>query len=591
MTRRAKTVCAISGVVALLLAACGGGERATPTSAPKPPSPTAAPAATPTSAPAASPTPRPAASPTRVPATPTPAGPQPKSGGGLRGSLLTEPANWDSYDARGQLPATVAFMPVFNNIIVFDAEKPSLITPDLAERWEQSGDGKTVTFSIRKGVKWHNGRDLTAQDIAWNIERGARAEGTTNFNKSRFVAVENVETPDNFTVKVNLKRPNGSFLPNMATVFVLVYPPFGPTPNSSEFQTPANAVGTGPFKLQSYTRGGKVEYVRNDSYFKKDESGRPLPYLNTVTYFYLSGAAGLAAWRSKQIDCGCVWDHTYLTKQEDILRRDFPDAKLVGRNTALFHFQFNQKAPWTDVRLRRAVFAALDRLQMRDLYRGGKAHYPPHFMLNQELGGGWALPTEELLRQPGFRLKDNKKDPADLDLSRQLFREVGVDPKTLKIVFNYAAVNRDLGELYQAALAQTGVPTELRLLDTAPLTDVLQRGDFDIAAVIGGNGFDDPSDQPTRYILSNSPENYGKWKRPQIDDLYSRIDSELDPAKRRELAYQWQRLMLEEAVASPVLHNYAINGPHRHVFGLARGHYSTHSGQRLEGVWIDESRR
>ena len=587
MKRMLAIVPAVLGIIALVVTACGGSEAA---ATPRP-SPTTVPGPSPTAAPTATAAPTPTA---RPPApTATPAAPAPKRGSVLKSILLNDPANWDAYDSRGQLTAIIAFLPMLSNIIVFDAEKPSLILPDLAERWEQSGDGKSATFFLRKDVKWHNGKDLTAQDVAWNIDRGRRAEGTTVYNKARFAAVDNVETPDAYTVKVNLKRPSASFLPNMAVAFVLVYPPVGPDPASSEFKQ--NAIGTGPFKFKSYTAANKIELVRNDSYYKKDEAGRTLPYLDGVTLFPISDPANsLATWRSKQVDCGCHWDFTYMTSNADALQREFPDAKLVGANTAQHQLVLNSKGPLADVRVRQAIFIGLDRLNIHGLFQGGikKAFYPPGYMLAPEVGGKWGLPASELLQTPGFRVKDGKKDPADIEMSQRLFREAGVDPKSVTLILNGTTGVRDQFEIIQSTLQETGVKVDLRLFAApAESTNALIRGDFGIYLLQGGNGFDDPSDQPTRYLLTQASENYGKFSLPKLDAIYDQLDSALDSAKRLQLAYQFQRAALEEAVAEPAVYFYSVNGPHRHVFGWIKGSYSTNSGQRLERVWIDESLR
>jgi len=589
MTKRTGFVFALAAIVALIVAACGGSDPTAtprPTSTPVPPTATAGPTAT--ARPAATPTPRP----TTPPPTATPSGPTPQRGGTLKGSLLVQPRNWDAYDAKGQLIAIVAFMDVFSNLIVYDAEEPSKILPDLAERWVVASDGSSVTFFLREGVKWHNGRDLKASDIVWNFERAMAAEGTTVFNKNRFATVESVRAPDDRTLQVQLKQPSASFVANIAVVFVLMYPPFGPDPGTPEFKNKESAVGTGPFKLDDHVLDVKLTYVRNDNYYKTGADGRALPYLDGIEMFFLRGANGLAAWRSGNIDCGCVWDHTFLTAQEDILRREFPEAKLIGRNTAQFHLYFNNREPWTNPDIRKAVFIALDRLTFRTLYRGGKSHYPPTITLSQSLGGFWSLPDDEFLTIPGFRVKDGKKDPADLEDARALFAKAGVDPKDLTIVFNHTTSTQDVGEIVQGVLAEIGLDVKLILLaNTGELLEKLRRGDFDVALVQGGNGFDDPSDQPTRYVLTESPDNYGKWVRPDVDQLYQRIDTTFDQTKRRELTMEWQRLILDRAEVWPLTYNYAVNGPHRWVQGLDRGHYSSTVAQRHEWVWLDESLR
>ncbi len=631
MRRRATVVFALAAVAALIVSACGGADPTAtavpptampvqPTATPvqptatevpatampvQPTATTAAPTATPrpgvtppptaTARPQPTPTPRPTATPvpTRVPPTATPSGPQPKYGSTLNATVLINPANWDAWDARGQLLAIVAFMNTFSNVIVQDADKPALLKPDLAERWEVAGDGSNVTFHLRRGVKWHNGRDLTASDIAWNFQRGVDAEGTTLYLKSRFTNVASIETPDDFTVRVNLKQPSASFLPNMGLIFVLMYPPFGPPPGSSEFKTVENAVGTGPFKLDSFKDNERFDFVRNDNYYKEDAGGNPLPYLDGVTLFPMRGAIALAAWRTKKIDCGCVWDFLYLTPLEDNLKRDFPGARLIGGNTSQFHLYFNQKEPWLDKRVRQAVFQAVDRKLFRDVYGEGKAHYPPGIMLSDQLGGAWAIPDSELLQIPGFRLKGEDKDPADVEAALAALRALNIDPKDLTIIFNHSGSTQKQGETVKGSIEQAlGLTVDLRIFQSSgEVREAMVRGDFDLGYLQGGNGFDDPSDQPTRYLLSNSPENFGKWDFTETDKVYQQIEGELDPAKRKELSFQWQRMILDEAIATPLGYGYFVNGAHAHVMGWVRGHYSTNSGQRYETMWIDEDLR
>ncbi len=632
MRRRATLVFVLAAVGALIVSACGGANPTAtavpptampvqPTATPvqptatkvqatampvQPTATTAAPTATPrpgetppptataTSVPATA-TPRPTATPvpTQVPPTATPSGPQPKYGSTLNATVLLNPANWDAWDAKGQLIAIVVFMNTFSNVIVQDADKPALLKPDLAERWEVAGDGSNVTFHLRRGVKWHNGRDLTASDIAWNFQRGVDAEGTTVYLKSRFTNVASIETPDDYTVQVNLKQPSASFLPNMGLIFVLMYPPFGPPPGSPEFKMVESAVGTGPFKLDSFKDNERFDFVRNDDYYKEDARGNPLPYLDGVTLFPMRGAIALAAWRTKKIDCGCVWDFLYLTPLEDNLKRDFPGARLIGGNTSQFHLYFNQKEPWLDKRVRQAVFQAVDRKLFRDVYGEGKAHYPPGIMLSDQLGGAWAIPDSELLKRPGFRLKGEDKDPADVEAALAALRALNIDPKDLTIIFNHSGSTQKQGETVKGSIEQAlGLTVDLRIFQSSgEVREAMVRGDFDLGYLQGGNGFDDPSDQPTRYLLSNSPENFGKWDFTETDKVYQQIEGELDPAKRKELSFQWQRMILDEAIATPLGYGYFVNGAHAHVMGWVRGHYSTNSGQRYETMWIDEDLR
>ncbi len=483
-------------------------------------------------------------------------------------------------------------MNAFSNLIISDIQKPSLLLPEVAERWEVSSNGGAVTFFIRKGVKWHDGKDLTARDVVWNLERAMKGDAPVTFNKGRFLNVASVEATDDFTVKVTMKQPSASFLPNMAVPYMLMYAPQGPGPSTSEFKE--NPIGTGPFKIKSYGKNVKWEFVRNDGYYKKDDAGRTLPYLDGITMFILPDpASGLAAFRSGQIDCGCGYELDFLTANYDSIKKDMPGVKLQIGNAAIIRLVFNQKAPWTDVRVRKAVWAALDRVKVRDLYRGGRGAYPPAYFLGPELGGKWGLPASEMLQVPGFRLKDGKKDPGDLDLSKQLFKDAGVDPtKLTAIVAGISGSTVDSWEIIAAAVQDaTGMKTDLKLDDTASNAQRKQQLQMDIYAIYGQDVLDDPSDAGPRFALSNSPENFPKWQRPEIDALYQRAEGELDSAKRLQLTYDLQRKLLDEAVSTPLQYIVAAWGTQPQVFGFTAGAFTTGPHFRLERVWIDTTVR
>ncbi len=594
MKRRHVGLLAVSGIVAMVVAACGGGEA---TATPRPPAPTAIVTTAATAVPrtpaptAAAPTPPPTA--TAPAATPTPAqiptlaptsGPQPKTGGTLKVRLLRDYPVVDTYDSRGNF-STNYMMNVLSHIIVFDVSKPSVILPDLAERWEVSGDGLTTTFALRKDAKWHDGKAVTAGDVVWNLQR-AMTSATATYNRVRFASVATASAPDDYTVKVAMKQPNASFLPNMASVFMLMYAPHGADPASQEFKS--NAIGSGPFKLKEYVRDTRYDLVRNDAYFKKDEAGRPLPYLDGITLIALANPqAALAAFRAGQIDCGCLYDTEYMTPQYDILQKDIPGVKLQVAQAGVFAMYFNQRAPWTDVRVRKAIQAGIDRLTLKQLWRANLAFYPPTVFKSPDIGGGWGLPTDEMLKIPGWRVKDGKKDPADLDAMRQLFRDASLDPKSATALLSVPEFNADFGEAFQAVLSATGLNVTLKVEPTSERLNRLRRADFDISLFFAEASFDDPSDSVPNYVTSAGLNNFGKWQQPEVDALYADIEKQLDPSKRKAQVYDLQRKLLDGADFSPVIHFPGVQGTHSYVSGFVAGAFSTSSAMRLERVWIN----
>src|ERR671936_146141 len=188
----------------LFMSACG------PATAPV--APTAAPPA-PTSAPAAKPT----AQPTQAPA--APAGGQAKRGGVLKVGMQADPTSLDP-----QKTSLTALFHVTEHIYsaLVRLKADLTVEPDLAEKWDISADGKTYTFTLRKGVKFHSGRALTSADVKYTYERLAD-KATASPNASLLAPAESVATPDDNTVVITLKQADASFLTNLtspATVII-----------------------------------------------------------------------------------------------------------------------------------------------------------------------------------------------------------------------------------------------------------------------------------------------------------------------------------------------------------------------------------
>ncbi len=580
-------------VLALVVTACGGGdEEAAPTSPPAPPTPTAAPQPTATPVPPTATTaPRPAATPTPqlLPTpTPTPAGAQVKTGGELRNRDIFEWGNWDTHSALGSF--TVHLMQnVLNGLIQTDPFETSKFLPELAERWQVAGDGKTTTFFLRRGVKWQDGKDFTAADVVWNLDRSRKGTGGATYNVVRLSSIAGMEAVDNFTVRIDHSRVSASFMPNMATPFMQLYPPHGPVPGSVDFKS--KGFGTGAFKIASWQANTQYRFVRNEGYWNKDENGRALPYLDGFTTFVIGDrTSALAAFRTQRIDCGCFYDQDILTEPKEQLEREMPGVKLALRSASRNLLYFNQRGPFANRDVRRAALMGVDLLTARNLWRGGKAFYPPSYWAVSELGGGWSLTSQELLQTPGFRVKDNKKDPADVTAAKDLFAKAGVDPKTITLELRVSSFYSDLAEsLSTLVAANNGLNVKLSINPGgAAGSELFRQGQFDIFDV-SGFALDDPSDLIPSYILKGGVNNVGKWEIADLERLYAQIETELDPAKRKDLTLQFQRKMLEEAIIWPSVYQAMSWGTQRYVNGNVAGNINVSARLKLERIWIDPS--
>ena len=177
---------------------------------------------------------------------------------------------------------------VYNTLVMFDPHGFPNIIGDLAKSWERSEDGKTWTFKLHEGVKFHDGTELTSADVKASWDRIYNPpEGVTSPRRSYFEMIDSIEAPDKNTVVFTLKYPAASFLAMIAQPanFIYAKADIDKAPDWHK----KNANGTGPFKLKKYVRGSSLEVERNPNYFKAG-----LPYMDGVKYFMIKDLSASA---------------------------------------------------------------------------------------------------------------------------------------------------------------------------------------------------------------------------------------------------------------------------------------------------------
>ena len=170
-------------------------------------------------------------------------------------------------------------MAVFNNLVLFDQGKPSnsldTIVPELAESWDWSADKKKITFKLRQGVKWHDGKPFTSKDVGctFDLLLGKAKDGLRiNPRQDWYHNIENVKLDGDFDVTIELKGPQPSFLALLASGYTPIYPC-----HVSQRDMRTKPVGTGPFKFVEFKRNEVIKLARNPDYWKKG-----LPYLDAI---------------------------------------------------------------------------------------------------------------------------------------------------------------------------------------------------------------------------------------------------------------------------------------------------------------------
>jgi peptide/nickel transport system substrate-binding protein len=445
----------------------------------------------------------------------------PKRGGTLNATFSSDPAHLDPH--RGVTAQN--FVPLVYNGLVRFKTGPDVrvdefvIEPDLAERWEQPNP-TTYVFHLRRGVRFHNvapvgGRELTSDDVVFSLSR-ILDQNPENIKRDLFSVITSYEAVDRYTVRVTLREPYAPLLANLATVFGAIVP-------RATVDFKQVAIGTGPFILESFTRGGRYVYKRNPNYFE-----RGLPYLDEIVIFILRDfATRAAALRAGRID---VVDLLPWGQAQPLIK----DGTLTWEKyQGIFsvHARLNTtRPPLNNEKVRQAMSLALNRQAIAIALGGGEG------VVNGPVPTGLGRWAVDWRRLPFFQ--------RDVAKARALLREAGFpDGFAIDAVGGSSPDNRRIMlEAMGAQWRQVGIRLNIRLVDTATVATLRFQKDFTILA----DNFTLSAD-PDSYLFleyySQSSGNFGGYRDPQIDRILLAQRSELDVAKRVALVQQASSLI------------------------------------------------
>ena len=393
-----------------------------------------------------------------------------------------------------------------------------ILEPALAEKWDISADGKTYTFALRKGVKFHDvapisGREMTADDVAFSLER-MLVKDAENIKRDLFAVIDKVEVVDKYTVKVTLSQPFAPLLANLATVFASIVP-------KSEVNFKNVAIGTGPFVLKDFQRQSKYTYVKNPSYWKNGADGKALPYLDGFVQVIIPDeGARTSALRAGQLD---FTDLLVDNLAQELLKSNaaLRDEKFPGNFSVMTRLNVKEK-PLDDVRVRQAISLALDRQAIANALGGGTG------IVNGSIPTAltdWAVPVAEL--------PNMKQDTAK---AKQLLADAGYkDGLKLTAVLLRSPQNRQIMlEAMQGQLKAVGIDLQLQFLEPADLSKRRVDRNYQL---MGDNLT--PSAEPDTYgyieYHSKSSGNVGNYSDPALDQLLERSRAATDPAQRKQI--------------------------------------------------------
>jgi peptide/nickel transport system substrate-binding protein len=528
VNRRTALGLLVSATGATLLAACGpGAVPAAPTAAPAPaPTVAAKPAAVATTAPAAAP----AAAPTVAAVAPTPAAAQIKKGGTLRWGQVGDLVTIDA----------IMWSPVANNtlgqinemLIEFDDDLK--VMPRLAESWEQSTDNTQIKLNLRKGVQFHSGRELTSDDVEYNL---LRARDPKNPYAS-VVAPGSAwwtswEKPDKYTIIMKSDKPRPGVF-DFLQYFRILDKDTMDGPDAT-----TKAVGTGAFKFVEWVPGDHITLAKNPNYW---ESGHP--YLDGIQIsIYRDAQAMVAALESGALDVADLIP----IPDADRLKSD-PRFKLYQTHDIgqFFYAAVNAGKPPTDNKLlRQAINYAIDRKRFTDTVMKGFTGEPR------------ALPWAK--SSPAFDAEKNKAYGYDLDKAKSLVGQSGLSNIEFDInwgLAGYAAEYEALASIIQGDLAKIGVKTNLKPTDPPTFT---QQG-FGLNPPFNGmrlsaGAFCQLSEAGSEFALSRTfgyASNASGFYDDKWTQLSAGVATEPDPAKRKVMYGQINDYLLDQSFAMAI---------------------------------------
>jgi oligopeptide transport system substrate-binding protein len=506
--------------------------------------------------------------------------PLPVPGGTYRRPLGHDPETLDPARISDIYGQSVA-QQLFDGLVQFD--QTLTVTPALAQFWKASRDGLTWTFILRKGVKFHDRREVTAEDVVYSLTRildpkvksvaadlFMHVKGAPEFRAGRARAVAGLVAVDRHTVRVELEEASVPFVSILAVNHAKILPKDVVEREGEAFGS--RPIGTGPFKFVRWERGKEIVLEGNPDYFDG------APHLSRLVY---------------RIFPGDLWDLMY----EEFAKGHIEDSPIPmgkyrriveGREhvyvrrpmISLRFYGFNtRQRPLDDRRVRQAILYALNR----------------EAIIEEVLLGRFALARGIL--PPGIQgFNPNLRGYAfDPDKARELLAEAGYPGgRGLPPIAIWASVKLDQllreQERMKADLEAVGIRAELKYLTDWPAySRKLLEGQFPVFLYAWYADVPDPDNFLFKLFHSRSPRNFFGYVNPLVDELLERARRETDPMRRMDLHRQAEQLIVADAPVIPIMHHTYERVFQRYVRNLEVSGLGDPSFP-LRKVWLEKPR-
>jgi ABC-type transport system substrate-binding protein len=564
--------CALLVCTAITLALAGCGATPAPTAVSS--QPTQAPAQ-PTQAPAEStPMPQPTTAPTPLPAQPTPTEVPsgPVYGGSVSLAFTEDPNSLDAILGYN-LPAWQSLMNLYRGLMIYEGDHA---VPDMAADWpEISPDGLVYTFKIKPGIKFHNGREVVADDFKYSLNRVLDPDwaswanyyllsikGAEEVINGEAEEASGIEVLDKYTIRFTLTAPDMTFMNVLALPNNWVVPKEEVEKWGDQFEM--HPVGTGPFMLKEFVPGEKAVFVRNPDFFHEGQ-----PYIDETTmYFGIDPSTALLRMEKGELDVLFgdmipAADFPRLSTDPQYKQWLFEEPSMYTWWLGLNH----NKPPLDNLQVRQALNMAINREKIAKL-TGGKGV------------ALWAIYPSTC---PGY---DPNYQPYTLDpaAAKAKLEEAGFgEGLELEMLLGEDPLSATMAQAIQQDLAQIGVTVNIKQVSDAVEYDMIVAGEGQIYLNSWYMIQPDPADLINNLYMTDAGSNQDFYSNPKVDELAKQALAEQDREKRLQLYRDIEHLLMEDAVHVPLItgisfymHNPKIQGVY------SRSEY----GPFFERMWI-----
>src|SRR6266581_6479722 len=479
-----------------------------------------------------------------------------------------------------------ATAPAYNCLIRTSPYDPMAldIIPELADTWESSEGGKTLTFHLHQGVKWHDGMPFSSADVQYTIERIMHPpKGMVSPRGPIFAAlIARVEAPDPETVVIHGKGPSGLLLPLFANGWNVIIP------KHIAEQDPVNAlkttvIGTGPFRLKEPPTSSLWKYERNPEYFKKD-----LPFLDEIEIHIITDPQALvAAILSKRV----FWQDSFPHPNVD---RDLSQAaarqnpNLVRSSSSMLIVQHltmqTEKPPFNDLRVRQAISEALRREAFIELGTQSGAVGTGNYPL-----GPWGMPKEMRNQLIGYGPDMAKRIAHAKELLASYEKEKGkIDWSKIKAqCASNIKLSCENGQIMQQQLKKINVHIELQPMILSQLRGNEISGDYLMSLLGAAMNFDDPIDTFGQLFVTNGGRWYQRRSLPALDALFEQQKFMADPEARKKVVWDMDTMVINDSSYLILMWPEFYHVRWDFVKGWTQTSNLWSTNTRMDTVWLD----